>query len=278
HPIIDLILEHRQLQKLKGTYVDALQELVDPNTGRVHTSFNQTGASTGRLSSSDPNLQNIPIRTDTGKRVRRAFIARPGELLLSADYSQIELRVLAHMADDPTLLEAFAQGEAPHAVTAAEVLGVQFEKVTSDDRRVAKMVNYGVLYGMSDFGLAERTGLPADQASGFIKRYFERFNTVKDFQDRVIQKAEFDGYAETLLGRRRYIPEIKSHIWTVRNAAIRATVNAPIQGRASDIGKVAMIRVFDFLEREAPSVHMLLQVHDELLLEGPEDDLKRIAP
>jgi len=278
HPIIEKILEHRQLQKLKGTYVDALQELIDPNTGRVHTSFNQTGASTGRLSSSDPNLQNIPIRTDTGKRVRRAFIARPGEMLLSADYSQIELRVLAHMAEDPTLLEAFAEGEDPHAVTAAEVLGVPFESVTSDDRRVAKMVNYGVLYGMSDFGLAERTGLPAEQASGFIRRYFERFNTVKDFQDRVIQKAEFDGYAETLLGRRRYIPEIKSHIWTVRNAAIRATVNAPIQGSASDIVKVAMIRVHEFLRREAPMVNMLLQVHDELLLEGPEDELKQIAP
>src|SRR6266542_1517585 len=278
HPIIELILEHRQLQKLKGTYVDALQQLVDPNTGRVHTSFNQTGASTGRLSSSDPNLQNIPIRTDTGKRVRRSFIARPGAMLLSADYSQIELRVLAHMAEDPTLLEAFAAGEDPHAVTAAEVLGVPFEKVTSDDRRVAKMVNYGVLYGMSDYGLAERTGLPAEHASGFIRRYFERFGTVKAFQDRVIHKAEDDGYAETLLGRRRYFPEIRSHIWAVRNGAIRATVNAPIQGSASDIVKIAMIRVADFLEDEAPEVKMLLQVHDELLLEGPEPELMRIAP
>ncbi len=277
HPIVDLILEHRQLQKLKGTYVDALQQLVDPVTGRVHTSFNQTGASTGRLSSSDPNLQNIPIRTDTGKRVRRAFVARPGAMLLSADYSQIELRVLAHMAQDPTLLEAFAQGEDPHAVTAAEVLGVPFEKVTSDDRRVAKMVNYGVLYGMSDYGLAERTGLPAEQASAFIRRYFQRFGTVKDFQDRVIRKAEDEGYAETLLGRRRYFPEIRSHIWAVRNAAIRATVNAPIQGSASDIVKLAMIRVAAFLEREAPDIGMLLQVHDELLLEGPPQELRRIA-
>ncbi|HYW87666.1 MAG TPA: DNA polymerase I [Chloroflexota bacterium] len=278
HPIIELILEHRQLQKLKGTYVDALQQLVDPNTGRVHTSFNQTGASTGRLSSSDPNLQNIPIRTDTGKRVRRAFIARRGAMLLSADYSQIELRVLAHMAEDPTLLEAFSAGEDPHAVTAAEVLGVPFEKVTSDDRRVAKMVNYGVLYGMSDFGLAERTGLPSEQASGFIRRYFERFGTVKAFQDGVIRKAEEDGYAETLLKRRRYIPEIRSRIWAVRNAAIRATVNAPIQGSASDIVKIAMIRVAEFLRAEAPEVNMLLQVHDELLLEGPEPELMRIAP
>jgi DNA polymerase I len=277
HPIIDLILEHRQLQKLKGTYVDALQLLVDPVTGRVHTSFNQTGAATGRLSSSDPNLQNIPIRTDTGKRVRRAFIARPGAALMSADYSQIELRVLAHMADDPTLMEAFARGEDPHAVTAAEVLGIPFEKVTSDDRRVAKMVNYGVLYGMSDYGLAERTGLPSADASGFIKRYFERFGTVKAFQDAVINQAEDSGYAETLLGRRRYFPEIRSHLFAVRSAAIRATINAPIQGSASDIVKIAMIRVADYLRREAPDVRMLLQVHDELLLEGSEAELRRIA-
>jgi DNA polymerase-1 len=278
HPIIDLILEWRHLEKLKGTYVDALQELVDPATGRVHTSFNQTGASTGRLSSSDPNLQNIPIRTDIGKRVRRAFIAREGASLLSADYSQIELRVLAHMANDPTLLEAFEQGEDPHAVTAAEVLGIPFEQVTSDHRRVAKMVNYGVLYGMSDYGLAERTGLPSADASGFIQRYFQRFGTVKAFQDRVIAKAEQEGYAETLLGRRRYLPEIRSRIFGVRQAAIRQTVNAPIQGSASDIVKIAMIRVAEFLENNAPSVNMLLQVHDELLFEGPEEELRRIAP
>jgi DNA polymerase-1 len=278
HPIIDLILEHRQLQKLKSTYVDALQMLVDPTTGRVHTSFNQTVASTGRLSSSDPNLQNIPIRTEIGRRVRRAFIAREGARLLSADYSQIELRILAHMTGDPTLLQAFEQGEDPHAVTAAEVLGIPFEQVTSNHRRVAKMVNYGVLYGMSDYGLAERTGLPSAEASGFIQRYFQRFGTVKAFQDRVIDHAEQNGYAETLLGRRRYFPEIRSRLFSVRQAAIRATINAPIQGSASDIVKVAMIRVADFLRREAPSVRMLLQVHDELLLEGPEDELLRIAP
>src|SRR5438552_5354587 len=219
HPIIGLILEHRQLQKLKGTYVDALQLLVDPNTGRVHTSFNQTVASTGRLSSSDPNLQNIPIRTDIGKRVRRAFIAREGSLLLSADYSQIELRVLAHMANDPTLLEAFEKGEDPHAVTAAEVLGIPFESVTSDHRRVAKMVNYGVLYGMSDYGLAERTGLPSADASGFIQRYFQRFGTVKAFQDGVISGAEDHNYVDTPLGRRRSLPEVNSNRIAVREAA-----------------------------------------------------------
>src|SRR5205085_5511633 len=199
HPIIDLILEHRQLQKLKGTYVDALQQLVDPNTGRVHTSFNQTGAATGRLSSSDPNLQNIPIRTDTGKRVRRAFVARPGAALLSADYSQIELRVLAHLANEPTLMEAFAKGIDPHAVTAAEVLGIPLQSVTADHRRVAKMINFGVLYGMSDYGLAERTGLPSADATAFIQRYFQRFGTVKAYQDKVIEGAERNGYAETML-------------------------------------------------------------------------------
>jgi DNA polymerase-1 len=277
HPIIDLIFEHRQLQKLKGTYVDALQTLVDPNTGRVHTSFNQTVASTGRLSSSDPNLQNIPIRSDIGKRVRRAFIAQPGDALLSADYSQIELRVLAHMANEPTLMEAFAKGEDPHAVTAAEILAIPLESVTAEHRRIAKMINFGVLYGMSDFGLADRTGLPEAEASGFIQRYFQRFGTVKAFQDSVIRKAEDDGYAETLFGRRRYLPEIRSHIFRVRNAAIRQTVNAPIQGSASDIVKIAMIRLADFLKHEAPSVRMLLQVHDELLLEGPGDELRRIA-
>ncbi len=278
HHIIDLILEHRHLQKLQGTYIEALQQLVDPETGRVHTSFNQTGAATGRLSSSDPNLQNIPIRTDIGKRVRRAFVARQGAVLLSADYSQIELRVLAHMANDPTLLEAFEKGEDPHAVTAAEVLGIPFESVTSDHRRIAKMVNYGVLYGMSDYGLAERTGLPSADASGFIQRYFQRFDTVKAFQDGVIHKAEDDGYTETLLGRRRYVPEIRSRIYGVRQAALRQIINAPIQGSASDIVKLAMIHIHAFLEREAPGVKMLLQVHDELLFEGPEDDLRRIAP
>jgi DNA polymerase-1 len=210
--------------------------------------------------------------------VRRAFIARPGAVLLSADYSQIELRVLAHMAEEPTLLEAFSHGEDPHAVTAAEVLGIPFDEVTADHRRVAKMVNFGVLYGMSDYGLAERTGLASADASGFIDRYFQRFGTVKAFQDRVIHKAEDDGYTETILGRRRYVPEVRSRIYGVRQGAIRMIINAPIQGSASDIVKLAMIRVHGFLRDSAPSVRMLLQVHDELLFEGPEDELRRVAP
>jgi DNA polymerase-1 len=199
-------------------------------------------------------------------------------MLLSADYSQIELRVLAHMTGDPTLMQAFAEGEDPHAVTAAEVLGVPLGQVTANDRRVAKMVNYGVLYGMSDYGLAERLGLPAAEASAFIQRYFERFSTVREFQNEVIRKAEYFGYAETLRGRRRYFPEIRSHLYAVRQAAIRATINAPIQGSASDIVKIAMIELATFLEREAPEVHMLLQVHDELVLEGQREELLRVAP
>jgi DNA polymerase I len=278
HPIIERILEHRQLQKLKSTYVDALQALVNPETGRVHTTFNQTGAATGRLSSSDPNLQNIPIRSDEGRRVRRAFVARPGELLLSADYSHIELRVLAHMTGDPTLFEAFAAGEDPHAATAAEVLDLPIERVTPNDRRVAKMVNYGVLYGMSDYGLADRLGLPADRAADFIARYFERFNTVRQFQENMIREVQRLGYAKTILGRRRYFPELRNPIYTVRQAAIRQAVNAPVQGSASDIVKKAMIEVAAYLEREAPTVRMLLQVHDELLFEGPESELRRVAP
>ena len=218
HPIIDLILEHRQLQKLKGTYVDALQLLVNPETGRVHTSFNQTGAATGRLSSSDPNLQNIPIRTDTGKRVRRAFIARDG--LRCCCRPTTARSSCACWRTWPTIRRCSRRSRrarTPHAVTAAEVLGIPLEQVTADHRRVAKMVNFGVLYGMSDFGLAERTGLPPAEAAGFIQRYFERFGTVKAFQDTVIDEAEDHGYVETLLGRRRYMPEVNSHICAVRH-------------------------------------------------------------
>lgn len=277
HPVVELILEHRQVQKLQSTYVDALRTLVNPETGRVHTSFNQTVAATGRLSSSDPNLQNIPIRTELGRRVRRAFVAEDGCTLFSADYSQIELRILAHMTHDPTLMEAFEAGDDPHAVTAAEVLNVPLAEVTADQRRHAKMVNYGVLYGMSDFGLAERTALPPAQASAFIQRYFERFGTVKQFQDDVIHSVERTGYATTLLGRRRYFPEIHSRIYGVRQAAVRAAINAPIQGTASDVVKVAMIHVDAYLRENAPTVRMLLQVHDELLLEGTPEDLERVS-
>jgi DNA polymerase I len=274
HPVVELILEHRQLHKLKTTYVDALPLLVNPRTGRVHTSFNQTIAATGRLSSSEPNLKNIPVRTELGRRVRHAFVpGQAGCRLLSADYSQIELRVLAHETGDPRLLEAFLEGQDIHAATAAEVMGVQPSEVTPDMRRFAKVVNFGVLYGMSEFGLASRADLPAAEAASFISRYFERFGTVKAYQDWIIREAERKGYVETLLGRRRYMPELKSRIHNVRQGAIRAAVNHPIQGAASDIMKIAMIRVHDFIRERGLKTRLILQVHDELVFETPEDEL-----
>jgi len=274
HPIVDLVLEHRQLQKLKSTYVDALPLLVNPDTGRVHTSFNQTVAATGRLSSSDPGLQNIPIRTDLGRRVRRAFVTgSPDTCLLSADYSQIELRVLAHMTHDPTLVEAFAKGHDIHAATAAEVMDVPIQEVTSDQRRLAKVVNFGVLYGMSEYGLSQQSGLPPEQAGQFIKRYFDEFGTVKAYQDNLLHEAEQRGYVTTLLERRRYIPELNSKIYAVRQAGYRQAINHPIQGTASDIVKIAMIRVQRLIEERYPRTLMVLQVHDELLFEIPRDDL-----
>jgi DNA polymerase-1 len=274
HPIVDLVLEHRQLQKLKSTYVDSLPLMVNPDTERVHTSFNQTVAATGRLSSTDPNLQNIPIRTELGKRVRCAFVTgSPDTCLLSADYSQIELRVLAHVTRDPTLVEAFAKGQDIHAATAAEVLDVPIQDVTSDQRRLAKVVNFGVLYGMSEYGLSQQSGLPPEQAGQFIKRYFDEFGTVKAYQDNVLREAEQRGYVTTLLERRRYIPELTSKIYAVRQAGYRQAINHPIQGTASDIVKIAMIRVQRLIDEHFPSTLMMLQVHDELLFEIPRDDL-----
>jgi DNA polymerase-1 len=284
HPSVELILEHRQLQKLKSTYVDALPLLVHPDTGRVHTYFNQTVAATGRLSSSEPNLQNIPIRTELGRRVRRAFIpGRPGCKLISADYSQIELRILAHETQDPRLLEAFREGQDIHAATAAEVMGVEPDQVTPNMRRFAKIVNFGVLYGMSEFGLASRTELPSAEAASFIQRYFERFGTVKEYQDRIVSEARRTGYAETLLKRRRYLPELRSAVYAVRQAATRMAINHPIQGAAADVMKIAMIRLHDFIRQRKLKTRMILQVHDELVFEAPEaeiatfkDDLRRI--
>jgi DNA polymerase-1 len=284
HPCVELILEHRQLQKLKSTYVDALPLLAHPDTGRVHTYFNQTVAATGRLSSSEPNLQNIPIRTEVGRRVRRSFIpGQSGCSLLSADYSQIELRILAHETQDPRLLQAFREGQDIHAATAAEVMGVELDQVTPDMRRFAKVVNFGVLYGMSEFGLASRTDLPSADAAGFIQRYFERFGTVKEYQERIVREAERTGYVETLLKRRRYLPELRSSNYAVRQGAIRAAVNHPFQGAASDVMKIAMIRIHGFIRERQLKTRMLLQVHDELVFESPveeiqvfKDELRRI--
>ena len=278
HPVIDLVLEHRHLTKLKSTYVDALPLMVNPETGRVHGSFNQTVAATGRLSSTDPNLQNIPIRTDLGKRVRRAFITgSPDTCLLSADYSQIELRVLAHFTKDPTLVEAFEKGQDIHAATASEVMDTPIQDVTSDQRRLAKIVNFGVLYGMSEYGLAQQSGLPPAEAGQFIKRYFDRFGTVKAFQDTLLHEAEGRGFVTTLLERRRYIPELTSKIYNVRQAGVRQAINHPIQGTASDIVKIAMIGVQKLIEEKYPKTLMVLQVHDELLFEIQRDDLDAFA-
>ncbi len=286
HPIIDAILEYRQLAKLKSTYVDALPEQVHPVTGRVHTIFHQTVAATGRLSSSDPNLQNIPVRGDLGRAVRRAFIAdnRPGYriadepiVLLSADYSQIELRLMAHFSQDPALLRAFAEGKDIHAATAAEVFGVPLEAVSPEMRRVAKTVNFGIMYGMQAYGLARDTGMSRQEAQRFIEAYFQRFPGVARYLEETRRRAAEQGYVETLFGRRRYLPEINSSNPARRQAAERMAVNMPLQGTAADIMKLAMIRVHRALQEHEYKSRLLLQVHDELVLEVPQSELPTVA-
>jgi len=278
HPIIELLLEYRQLAKLKSTYIDALPALINPRTGRVHTSFNQTGTVTGRLSSSDPNLQNIPIRTELGRAVREAFIAGGGEdwVLLSADYSQVDLRVLAHLSQDPRLLAAFRADEDIHVATASEVFGVALDDVTPDMRRVAKTVNFGVIYGMGEFGLAQGTGLSREEAARFISAYFEKYEGVKEYLAATRRQAWAEGYVQTLLGRRRYIPEIYSSSPRIRSAAERMAVNMPVQGTASDIIKVAMIRLNAQMDERGLRSKMILQVHDELLFEVPGAELEEM--
>lgn len=274
HPIIEKLLEHRQLVKLKSTYVDALPTMINPRTGRLHTSFSQIGAATGRLSSSNPNLQNIPVRTEIGRRIRRAFVAGgPDMLLLAADYAQVELRLLAHFSRDERLLAAFAAGEDVHRATAAEVFGVPPEAVTPAQRRIAKIVNFGIIYGVSDFGLAQNTGLPRADAARIISQYMARYEGVRRYIDETLRQARAHGYVTTLFGRRRYLPEINAPVAAVRNAAERVAVNAPIQGTAADIIKVAMIRLDAALRERGLRARMLLQVHDELLLEVPRDEL-----
>ena len=282
HPVIPKILEFRQLSKLKGTYVDALPLLVDARTHRVHTSFNQTVAATGRLSSSDPNLQNIPIRSEIGQKVRRAFIpGRPGDVLLSADYSQIELRVLAHMTDDPVLVDAFARGEDIHARTAAEVFRIPQAEVTPDQRRLAKVVNFGLFYGLSDFGLARDTGMSTEEARVFIDAYFRAYNRVREFLEGIKIQAREQGYVETLLHRRRYIQDIRSPNRMLRQGAERIAINMPVQGSAADIMKLAMIRLQNYMHEQRLASQMILTVHDELVFEvtpGERDQLIEVVP
>lgn len=280
HPIIELILEYRQLTKLKSTYIDSLPLLVNPRTGRVHTSYNQTGTVTGRISSSNPNLQNIPIRAKLGRKVRRAFVAGEGDMLLSADYSQVELRILAHISQDEGLLAAFHRGEDIHASTAATIFDVPIEEVTPAMRRVAKTINFGVTYGMSGYGLAQRTDLSQEEANQFIANYFARYPGVKAYVEETKQKAKDMGYVSTLLGRRRYFPELQRPkvSGALRHACEREAINMPIQGTAADILKLAMIRLHKAIRERDLGSRMILQVHDELVLEVPENEVKGVGP
>ena len=273
HAVVDVILEWRQLTKLKSTYVDALPLLCAAD-GRVHTSFNQAVASTGRLSSADPNLQNVPVRTAWGQRIRHAFVADPGQQLVSADYSQIELRVLAHVSGEPDLIAAFERGEDIHRRTAAEVYDVAAESVTPDQRRIAKVVNFGVVYGLSDFGLARDTGMDQDAARTFIEKYFESFPAITRYLERTRMHAREWGWVETFMGRRRHLPDIRAANRQLRGAAERMAVNMPIQGAAADIMKLAMIRCDAALREADVRSRLLLQVHDELVLECPEDEVE----
>lgn len=278
HPVLDFVLEHRELSKLKSTYVDALPAALDANTGRVHTSYSQIGAVTGRLSSNNPNLQNIPIRTETGRRVRNGFIADKNNLLLSVDYSQIELRIVAHMAQDEAMLTAFRAGEDIHATTAAAVYDIPLEKVTKDMRRHAKAINFGLIYGMSAYGLMHSTGLTLAESEDFVKAYFKKFPGIKKYLDGIRRQAAEIGYVETLLGRRRYFPALqtKSNV-QIRNREEREAINAPIQGTAADIMKIAMLKIPPALKKAGLSAKMLLQVHDELVLEVPKNEIEQTA-
>ena len=280
HEIVELILEQRELAKLKSTYADAFPDQVNPQTGRVHTSYSQTGSVTGRLASSDPNLQNIPIRTELGREIRQAFIAEPGNLLLSVDYSQIELRVVAHISGDKAMIAAFLDDQDIHAATAAAIHGVTIEAVTEDMRRHAKAINFGLIYGMSAFGLTRTTGLTLAEAENFVKAYFERFPGVQAYLDGVRRDVVEDGYVATLLGRRRYFPQLTKEASVsevARARALREAINAPIQGTAADIIKLAMLHLPGTLVEEGLKARVLLQVHDELVLECPQEELRDAA-
>ena len=277
-PVVERVLEHRELAKLKSTYLDALPAQVNPVTGRVHTSYQQTGSVTGRLASSDPNLQNIPIRTEVGRKVRQAFIAAPGNLLLGVDYSQVELRIVAHMADDKAMIDAFLADQDIHATTAAAVYDVPLDAVDSAQRRHAKAINFGLIYGMSPFGLTRSTDLTLAEAENFVSAYFRRFPGVRQFLDQLRRQAQEMEYVETLLGRRRYFPGLGTQSnQLVRNRQLREAINAPIQGTAADIMKVAMLDVAKALKSSGLKAKMLLQVHDELVLECPEAELNETA-
>ncbi len=273
YPLPAKILEHRSLSKLKGTYTDKLAQMADPRTGRVHTHYAQAVAVTGRLSSNEPNLQNIPIRTPEGRRVREAFVAPPGCLIASADYSQIELRIMAHLSEDEALLGAFSQGLDVHRATAAEVFGVSLEQVSSEQRRYAKVINFGLIYGMSSFGLAKNLGIETKAAAAYIDRYFQRYPGVKRYMDETRLMAKSQGYVQTVFGRRLYLPEINSPNGPRRGAAERAAINAPMQGTAADLIKLSMVQVQRALDEGRLQTRVIMQVHDELVFELPESEL-----
>jgi DNA polymerase-1 len=273
YPLPAKILEHRGLSKLKGTYTDKLAQMANPRSGRVHTHYAQAVAVTGRLSSNDPNLQNIPVKTAEGRRVREAFVAPAGHVIASADYSQIELRIMAHLSEDPALLRAFTEGLDVHRATASEVFGVAPDQVTSEQRRYAKVINFGLIYGMSSFGLARNLGIETKAAAAYIDRYFQRYPGVKHYMDETRASAKERGYVETVFGRRLYLPEINSPNGPRRGGAERAAINAPMQGTAADLIKLSMVKIQDVLDAQRKATKMVLQVHDELVFEVPQDEV-----
>jgi DNA polymerase-1 len=278
HPVVDMLLEYRELAKLKSTYLDSLPLQINPRTGRVHTSYSQTGSVTGRLASLNPNLQNIPTRTEIGRQVRLGFVAAPGHVLLSVDYSQVELRIVAHMSGDKGMLDAFRAGQDIHAATAAAIYRIPLDQVSKDQRRHAKAINFGLIYGMSAFGLSRSTDLTLGEAENFVKEYFELFPGVKTYLDNIRILAARQGYVETMLGRRRYFPNLSNPTNVVmRNREEREAINAPIQGTAADIMKLAMIHLQPALDAADLKARMLLQVHDELVLEVTNEELKATA-
>jgi DNA polymerase-1 len=277
HELPRKILDYRELQKLKSTYVDILPASMNPVTERIHTSFNQAGAATGRLSSSDPNLQNIPVRTPRGEAIRRGFIPREGWVFLAADYSQIELRLMAHLSHDPAFIEAFRQGGDIHRQTAALIFGVAADAVTPEMRARAKTINFATIYGQGPFALSRQLGITQDEAKAFIVSYFERFQGVRDYLDQQVQLAKDQGYVETISGRRRYIPEIRDRNFNIRSYGERTAQNSPLQGSAADLIKMAMVRIHHALADEGLEARLLLQVHDELVLEVPPAELDHVS-
>ena len=276
HPIVNFIMEYRQLAKLKSTYCDGLTAVVNPNTHRIHSVFTQTVTVTGRLSSTEPNLQNIPTRTELGREIRKMFVAKDGYVLVDADYSQIELRVLAHIANDETMINAFRNNEDIHAVTASQVLGIPLEDVTKEQRSSAKAVNFGIVYGIGEFSLAQDLHISVKEAKAYIESYLEKYHGVRNYMESIKEQAKKDGYVKTMLNRIRYIPELKSPNYNIRQFGERVALNTPIQGTAADIIKLAMVRVDNRLINEGLKSKLILQVHDELIVEAHKDEVDKV--